>query len=74
MYNKTHNWFNEPERPLDPPEDTRCVAATCECCGNEIYEGDDYFDLSELSPKLTGWCCADCISNAHHYDAEVRIW
>lgn len=35
--------YDIPERPLDPPEDK--VFAMCDCCGGEIYEGEDYYSI-----------------------------
>lgn len=54
-----------PERPLDPPEDTRKTVYKCPLCGWGIYEGDDYYDIPGLGP-----CCETCITEARCYDAE----
>lgn len=55
-----------PERPLDPPEDTRRVFDCCAICGDEIREHDEAWDL-----PLLGYCCAKCIKNAHIWEVEV---
>lgn len=57
-----------PERPLDPPEDTRKPVYKCPLCGWGIYEGEDYYDIPGLGP-----CCETCISDAKCYDAERDI-
>lgn len=31
------------EPPLDPPEEV--VVAHCDCCGDEIYEGEDVYEI-----------------------------
>ena len=59
------NKYHIPERPLDPPEDR--VAFECEICEGDIYEGEEYYDIPGL-----GKCCTNCISDAHHYDAEAE--
>lgn len=56
----------QPERPLDPPEDTRKQVHECNLCSWGIYEGDDYYDIPELGP-----CCATCIDEAKRFDAEL---
>lgn len=58
------SYYNVPERPLDPPEDR--IAFECEICGGDIYEGEEYYDIPDL-----GKCCANCINDAHRYDAEA---
>ncbi len=60
--------YNIPERSLDPPEDNRKTAYTCKLCGCAIKEGDEYYAIEGF-----GMCCETCISEAHHYDAEVEI-
>lgn len=59
-------WNNIPERPLEPPEDKRRVVYTCSCCGEPIYEGDEYWEL------CGSYYCEACIDDAHHYDAECE--
>lgn len=36
-------FYGFPEPPLDPPEDV--VVGYCACCGDEIYEGDDVYEI-----------------------------
>jgi hypothetical protein len=60
--------YNIPERPLDPPEDTRKRVYSCAICGEEILEGDDYYDIPELGP-----CCEECIKTSKRYGAELNI-
>lgn len=60
------NYYDIPERRLDPPEDTRRVVYHCELCGEEILEGDDFYDIDGL-----GICCEECIKNSWRSDAEL---
>lgn len=60
------NFYNIPERPLDPPEDGRPVVYKCKLCGEPIREGDDYYDIDGL-----GHCCEVCIEDSKKYDAEI---
>lgn len=62
----TYNHYNVPERPLDPPEDTRKRVYSCAICEGDILEGDDYFDIDGF-----GKCCETCIADAKRYDAEI---
>lgn len=55
-----------PERNLNPPEDTRRVAYSCELCEEPIYEGDDYYDIDGI-----GRCCEECIEGSKRLCAEV---
>ena len=43
------------EPPLDPPEPT--VALYCDNCGNEIYVGEDYWDIN--GDRI----CRDCLDD-----------
>lgn len=61
-----YNQYNIPERPLDPPEDTRKVVFRCRICEEPILEGDDYYEISDIGP-----CCEECIDNAKRYEAEL---
>ena len=55
-----------PELPLEPPEDTNDkVAFRCNWCGNEILEGEEFYDIPLLKRV-----CTTCMDNWHHYDAE----
>lgn len=54
------------DAPLEPKEPELRIAFICELCEEPIYEGDEYYDIPGL-----GKCCAECISDAHHYDAEA---
>lgn len=58
--------YNIPERNLEPPEDTRKIVCTCGICTDDILEGDEYYEIPEL-----GFCCANCISECHHYEASL---
>lgn len=60
------SYYNVPERPLDPPEDTRKRVYSCAICGEPIREGDDYYDIHKLGP-----CCEECIEESHKYEAEL---
>lgn len=62
--------MNIPERPLEPPGDKRAVCYTCSCCGDEIREGDEYWDLRFHG---LGVICKACIEDAHRYDAELEV-
>lgn len=55
-----------PERPLNPPEDTRKSVYRCPLCGWDIYEGDDYYYIEPI-----GYCCVTCIEEAKRYEAEL---
>lgn len=55
-----------PDLPINPPEDTRGVVYECALCEGSIREGDEYYDIPTL-----GVCCADCIEDARHYEAEL---
>lgn len=54
----------------EPPEDTRRVFAQCEFCGEDIVEGDEYFDLSIPTNYQFHHVCVSCMNNWHYYDAE----
>lgn len=60
-----HYYASIPERPLTPPEDDREIVCSCAICGEDLLEGDEYYDL----PKL-GICCEHCVEDCHHYDLE----
>ena len=59
--------YHVPDYNLDPPEDTRRRVYSCAICGNDIIEGEDYYDL----PKL-GKCCEDCVRDCKCYEAEIE--
>lgn len=59
------NIYDIPERPLDPPEDTRTCVYRCRICEGKIREGDDYYNVPGLGP-----CCEECIKESKRYDAE----
>lgn len=63
------SYYDIPERPLDPPEDTRKCAYRCRICEGEILEGDDYFDIPDLGP-----CCEECIAESKRHDAEAPYY
>jgi hypothetical protein len=61
------SYYDIPERRLDPPdEDEPQVVYTCELCGHDILEGDDYYDLPDVGP-----CCEECIIKARRFCAEL---
>lgn len=60
------NYYDIPERPLDPPEDKRKRVYSCAICNEDILEGDDYYDVPTLGP-----CCETCIEDSKCYDAEL---
>lgn len=51
-------WLEEEREPLE--------VFTCECCGEPILEGEEFWEL-----KGFGIFCEACISDAHHYDANL---
>lgn len=53
-----------PDYMLEPPDDEPEVAFDCEVCGDPIYVGDDYYDLTGF-----GKVCEHCIEEARKYDA-----
>lgn len=55
------------ESSFEPPEDMRAVCYVCSCCGNEIREGAEYWDLRFMG---YGVLCKSCVEDVHHYDAE----
>ena len=61
-----------PEPWLDPPVDDRKAVYACACCGEEILEGDEYFDFSFLADGL-GVVCKCCVSEAHCYEASLNV-
>lgn len=61
------NYYNIPERPLEPPEDKRAVVCRCIICEGEIREHDDYYNIPDLGP-----CCEECIEESKCYDAELE--
>lgn len=44
---------------LEPPEDTRDTLYHCECCGDPIKEGDDYYEVCGLI------ICESCVRDNH---------
>lgn len=60
------SYFDVPDYRLDPPEDKRKRVYRCAICGDDILEGDDYYDI----PKL-GKCCEACIDDCKCLDAEL---
>ena len=56
-----------PDYNLEPPEDKRRVACSCAICDEDIYEGDDYYDIPML-----GKCCTICIDDARRFDIECE--
>ena len=60
------NYYNMPERPLDPPEPRLRKAFICSICDEAIYEGSDYYQIPGLGP-----CCEECIGDCRRYDADA---
>lgn len=60
------SYYDIPERPLDPPEDTRKCVYRCAICEDPILEGDDYYEIPSLGP-----CCEKCIEDSRRHDAEL---
>ena len=58
--------FYYPEPNLNPPEDTRRRVYRCAICGDDILEGDDYYDIYKLGP-----CCEACIEDSKCCEAEL---
>lgn len=58
-----------PEPWLEPPTDDRKTVYVCSCCGENILEGDDYFDFSYFGKGL-GIVCTTCVADCKCYDAE----
>lgn len=46
---------------LETTEDSCKVCCQCSVCGEDIYEGDDCYDIGEMC------ICEACIDDAHHY-------
>lgn len=46
------------EPRLEPPEDTRRITAHCDCCGDDILEGETMYSLFEYT------LCESCIEAA----------
>lgn len=55
------------EPPLDPPEPE--IALYCDCCGIEIYVGEDYYDIESCV------ICSECLGEwmDEHYRKEAEI-
>lgn len=47
-----------PDRPLNPPEDSRSSVYSCYECGEPIKDGDDYWLLGEQ------YFCESCVNEA----------
>lgn len=58
--------FDVPDYRLDPPEDKRKRVYSCAICGEDILEGDDYYNIPGY-----GICCESCIDDCKQYDAEL---
>ena len=41
------------------------IAFRCELCDNEVFVGDEYYNIPGV-----GKCCTSCIDDCHQYDAE----
>jgi len=39
------NIYNIPEPPVEPQENKRIPVFVCSGCGEDIYEGDDYWNV-----------------------------
>lgn len=59
------NYFNVPERPIDPPEQELRKVYTCEICNEDIYEGEDCYKIPDY-----GVCCTHCIDECKCYSVE----
>lgn len=53
--------YRIPEPPIDPPEAS--VFCTCDWCGDEIYEGDDYYEIGteNVCANCIGDCCREAV-------------
>ena len=60
------SYYDIPERPLDPPEDTRDCVYRCRICDDEIREGDDCYYIPGYGP-----CCEECIADSKRYSVEL---
>lgn len=49
------------DRHLDPLEDDRPIYCTCFICGEEILDGDEYYEIADYN------VCESCIEDAHTY-------
>ena len=47
--------YLDPERPVEPPEPA--IVMECDNCGDEIREGDDFFDVPGA-----GRFCENCMA------------
>lgn len=55
--------YETPEPSLTPKEPK--VSHYCDCCGGEIYEGEEYYHLEPLNPSLRPLnMCKDCMKAA----------
>ncbi len=69
--------WNEPERPLEPPEDL--AAGFCDYCGCEIYEGETVYRIGGRfihEDCLEGFakdCFADCKEEVEVH-VRARAW
>lgn len=67
--------YDIPERPLDPPEDV--VFATCDHCGGEIYEGEEFYDIDgEFIHEdcLHDWARFMFTINKRTADSSEYVW
>lgn len=64
----THNWWHEPERPVEPPEaKVDGVLTCCEC--EETIPGDaPYFDIRGE------YYCEECMEGHKHYAPYKGEW
>ena len=59
-----------PDRNLEPPEDTRKKVYRCALCGEDILEGDPYYDLGDIVDG-PGKFCESCIGDFRRSEAEL---
>lgn len=57
-----------PDRPLNPPEDTRPVVYECNDCGEPIRDGDGYYLIKG------NYYCDNCVERNHHYAENEEEW
>lgn len=44
----------------------------CNCCGDVIFEGEEYYDFRWIDSGI-GILCKDCVRYSHRYDAEQEV-
>ena len=56
------------EPPMDPPEPD--VAFHCDCCGEEIYVGEDYYEIEDV--RICKECLIEWMDKYYKKEAEAE--